>query len=242
MIICTLLVSYIHELAWYLHPSQSPFPALGTIPVSGSPVQKRPEQLFVQTQCSARCLTTRQGVCVWGLPCLTNCLPLFSSHRHLTSSAPDDSADKWTGANLCCSSGRCASEPAGNQTCASAQYCGVDLWGGWGGQQVGEQGSQPHWFAFEQCCGTRGHSWNCSEKHFFRAQQQIDSACYQPQQKSADTASMEILLPPAGSTVCESKAWQLILRYPQPLLRWELVDEWTVLSPRPSPDSIWRTS
>lgn len=53
---------------------------------------------------------------------------------------------------------------------------------------------------------------------------------------------MEIFLPPAGSTVCEPKAGQLIPRYPQPLLQRELADEWPILPPRPSPDSLWGTS
>lgn len=182
----------------------------------------------------------RQGTS--GLPWSHGILAFVFSHRHLTGSAPDDGADKWTGENLCCSSGRCAREPTGNQTRASTQHCGVDLWGGWRGQQVRKQFSQPCWTAFWQCCGTGDHAWTCIEKCPSRAQQQVGSACHQPQQKSTDAASVEILLPPAGITVCEPKAGQLIPRYPQPLLQWKLADEWTVLSPRPPPDSLWGTS
>lgn len=113
--------------------------------------------------------------------CVSHLLAFFSIHRHLAGSAPDDSADKWAGADLCCSSGGGAREPAGNQAHAPAQHCRVDLRGGRGGQQVTEQRCQPCWFAFWQCCGSRGHSRTCSENHSSRAQWQISSACHEPQ-------------------------------------------------------------
>lgn len=167
-------MSYFLQVSLYTEQQKAWAEICGfSISSSSGPVQTK--KLGATSSCK------QAGVSRRGLPCLLKYLPLFSTYRHLASSAPDDSPDKWAGADLCCSSGGCAREPAGNQTYAPAQHCWVDLRRGWGGQQVTEQRCQPHWFASWQCCSSRGHSRSCSENHSSRAQWQIDSACHEPQ-------------------------------------------------------------